>query len=251
MKLRLYLTVCLLMLAALLSANAVPVSAASDINSDAALIKTINAMFGSVNAAETALENNNRSQATHNLQQALDDHARAVSMARRNGDTMVVPLYRELLDTAALWKGAVKKTITESTYVAIDLNKSGNRLQAAKKALDAGNLQAAKDTLGAVGSDLVAVNVTADRPLLTARENLAIARRDLQEHKDSQARAALTQASQALSRYQSGNGKYAAQAGALKTQLQAAIRNEHNDNSFGTKVESWWHQVTQWFNHTF
>jgi hypothetical protein len=156
---------------------------------------------------------------------------------------MTIPLYADLDDTeypstvgkkanrtrrrphrAACKKRAqpmpVQSNVGHITYLAMDLDKTSSRLNAAKIAIWNKNDQAAEDSLSAIGTNLVAASVATDLPLVTAREDLALARTALNAKNNQAATADLHQASQALPAY-AASGPRAADAKKLSGEIDA------------------------------
>jgi hypothetical protein len=143
----------------------------------------------------------------------------------------------------------VKSNVGQITYLAIDLDKTKSRLNAAKIAIRNKNDQAAEDSLAAVGSNLVAVSVSTDLPLLTAREDLALARLALNAKNSQAASTDLHQVSQALTAYAS-SGPHAEEAKKLSAEINASTESNTTPSSTSTQnVDSWWERVKDWFAH--
>jgi hypothetical protein len=86
------------------------------------------------------------------------------------------------------------------------------------------------------------VSVATDLPLLTAREDLALARVALNAKNNQAATADLHEASQALAAY-AASGPHAQDAKKLQAEIDAT------PSSAAQNVDSWWERVKDWFAH--
>jgi hypothetical protein len=219
--------------------------------------------------AAGAVRDHDMRAAGNDIDAALGVRDRLAQLARRSGMSTIVPVYAELDDTAVLStlvkKHAaetpastrepagsaalpVRSNIAQITYLAIDLDRAQQRLAAAKLALHDHNNVGAIDSLDAVGSDLIETSVVTDVPLLTARENLALAQRALKTHDSATASADLRAASAALARYTQSAHHAGAQN--LAAAINAATPvNRTDDRSVATKIDGWWNSVKAWFAH--
>jgi hypothetical protein len=217
--------------------------------------------------ADQALQKNDDNAADTDIDDAMSLRTKLAERAKTDGGSMVVPLYTDLDDTEYL-SAVGKKTTTNGTapasaatsetvrsnvggvtYLAIDLNKTNSRLNAAKIAIRNKNDQAAEDSLAAIGSNLVAVSVSTDLPLLTAREDLALARIALNAKNNQAATADLHQASQALAAY-AASGPHADDAKKLASEIDASLTGSATAPSAPSQnVDSWWERVKDWFAH--
>jgi len=237
--------------------QAIPVLAASNYDASVHFSQEANTMVREVNAARAAIRAGNLSQAQMDLRDAKAAHDRVAALSTSRHRSMIVPVYGELVQNSVLNKMAntkhagytVKGNNEEFTYVAVDLKRSGHRIDAAQAALKDNNKQAASDTLGAIGSDFVVSNVETDVPLLTARENLIIAKNALAMHHDKQAQDALVAASNALARYAKSIGRHAGDAKGLSNQLaknapDLSVDRARSENA----ITAWWSRVESWFS---
>jgi hypothetical protein len=212
--------------------------------------------------ADQALQKHDDNAANRDIDDALTIRMKLAQMTKADGGSMVVPLYADLDDTeylSTIGKKAnmsangtsqpltVKSNVGQLTYLAIDLDASESRLNAAKIAIQNKNDQAAEDSLAAIGSNLVATSVSTDLPLLTAREDLALARTALRKKNDQAAQADLHQASQALTTY-AASGPHAADAKQLAGEIDTGAGNTAMPSAEST-VDSWWNRVKDWFAH--
>jgi hypothetical protein len=112
-------------------------------------------------------------------------------------------------------------------------------------------MQAAKDTLKAIGEDLVVVKADADIPLLAARENLGIAQSAAKRHSYTEARGALKEASIDLGEYAKKNSeKHSQEATELKAKIDK-LSSSVNGSQAGMEgtIEQWWNTVDSWMHH--
>jgi hypothetical protein len=221
--------------------------------------------------ADRALQKRDGTAAIGDIDDAIADRAKLAQEAKADGGAMIVPLYADLDDTEYLSRigknrtsGAASATATTAnrapapltvtsnvgqyTYLAIDLDKTNSRLEAAKTAIRNKNDQAAEDSLNAIGTNLVALSVSTDLPLLTAREDLALGRTALNDNDTRVAQADLHQASQALAAY-AASGPHAADAKALLGEIDTATANTTKPTLSTQTVDAWWERVKDWFAH--
>jgi len=222
--------------------------------------------------ADEALQKHDEAAANKDLDEAMAVRTKMAQDAKADGDSMMVPLYADLDDTEYLARidktgnpvgttsppensskrasqpMTVMSNVGQFTYLAIDLDKTNSRLNAAKIAIRNRNEQAAEDSLSAIGSNLVEVSVSTDLPLLTAREDLQLARTALNAKNDREAAVDLHQASQALAAY-AASGPHAADAKALSSEIDSAATNTSRPALSTQTVDSWWERVKGWFAH--
>jgi hypothetical protein len=212
--------------------------------------------------ADGALQKHDETTANRDIDDALAVRTKLAQMTKADGGSMVVPLYADLDDTeylSTIGKKAnmsaggtsqpltVKSNVGQVTYLAIDLDSSESRLNAAKIAIRNKNDQAAEDALAAIGTNLVATSVSTDLPLLTAREDLALARTALNDKNNQAAETDLHQASQALTTY-AASGRHAADAKQLAGEIDTGLGKSPTPSAVST-VDSWWNRVKDWFAH--
>jgi hypothetical protein len=215
-------------------------------------------------SARRAVVDGSVAAADRDIAEALDARAGMAALAKNAGSSAIVPLYAQLDDTTvisqalerrrsahATGSGAerpvtVRGNLANLTYVAIDLDKARSRLEAARLALRDHNRQAAEDSLGAIGSDLIVYDDATRVPLLTALQDLELAHRALLADRYGAARLDLRQASEALKTYDaSGNGP---EARSVAAQIDRS--NDLNANDAPTasqKIDAWWESVERWF----
>jgi hypothetical protein len=256
---------------ALLAASG-PALAADQYATNARISREADTMFRQVSAARTDIRAKNTAGAKAAIAKAIDADNAATTTATENHLALVVPIYSELvqdsvIDQVASHAAHAKAGSTASSSngrqaaryavggneldlssVSIDLQRSGTKLQAAQKALDDGDRVAALATLDEIGDDLRVSDVVVPQPLLTARENLAIAHDDLAAHRDAQANAAIAAASSALKRYAANPGEHAAAARVMANDLaQLEPQAAGNRNRAESSLASWWGNVSGWF----
>jgi len=237
--------------------QALPALAASDFDVNTHFSQDANTMVLEVNAARAAIRAGNLSQAQMDLRDAKAAHDRVAALSTAQHRSMIVPVYGELVQDSVLNETAgtkhagytVKGNNAEFTSIAVDLKKSGSRIEAAQTDLKEGNKQAAIDTLASIGSVFVVSNVDTDLPLLTAREDLAIAKNALAVHHDKQAQDAVIAASNALASYAKSANRHSVDAKSLSDQLAQIASNitvdrTHSENA----LTGWWSRVESWFS---
>lgn len=245
------------------TAQAAPAAAATQ-SDDRAMTKLAATILGDATAADKAIAAGNTTGGENAIGKALAARASLATEARAAGVPMIVPIYAELDDTAVLTDAVKAKAVADAkagkqaktpttvrandadlTYLAIDLDKAKAHLDAAKSALATHNTQGAKDSLAAVGSDLVEGSVVTDLPLVTAREDLSRAQRELTSNDRPAALTDLHQASKSLLAYT--NGDHTADARRLAAQIDAsASRDTTKPTNVTSDIEHWWSSVTGW-----
>jgi hypothetical protein len=235
-----------------------PAFAAPSQSNDRAMTKLAAQIISEASAAHRALASGNVRTGDLDIGDALAARTSLAARARAAGLPMIVPIYAELDDTTVLTdavkgaaaKGAkmpttVRANAAQLTYLAIDLNKAKSHLDAAKTAVAERNDRAAEDSLAAVGSDLVAGTVITDLPLLTAREDLSRAQRELSAGDRPAAMTDLHQASLSLAAYTTGD--HVKDARVLAAEIDSnAMHGQSAPSSIGSKIERWWSSVTGW-----
>jgi hypothetical protein len=213
-------------------------------------------VLSDASAARVALARK-QSGAQADIRRALTADRALASEARAAGLSEVVPIYAEFDDAAVLSDAVKRKSSTapattvransaDLTYLAIDLDAASSHLRAAQTAIRNGNDRAARDSLAAVGSDLVEESVLTDLPLLTAREDLARAQRELKTDDRAAAVADLQQASRSLAAYSKGDHIRGARllAAQIDTDIAAGAMRP---SSLDDRVAHWWTSVKNWF----
>ena len=93
----------------------------------------------------------------------------------------------------------------------------------------------------------MATIVSADLPLLRARENMVLARQAANREQYGEAHAALRAASDALSQYANVQPSHAADARTLQSEIDAYNQNiQQNYTDAATKIDDWWDRMTDW-----
>jgi len=142
---------------------------------------------------------------------------------------------------------AVTHVVGQFTTVGLDANLAKSHLQAARRALDNGDKQAADQALRAVQDGVVMASVASDMPLLRARENLALARMAAKHGEYRQAHTELRAACQALQAYSREGGSHATQAKQLRSEISGYNVNS-NQSDAPSRIGSWWNQTAGWFS---
>jgi hypothetical protein len=243
------------------AARALPASAAPSQSDDRAMTRLAAQVVSDASAGRQALVNGNTGAARSDIDNALAARDGLAEKARAAGLPMIVPVYEELDDTAVLGSAVksnantqpktpatVRANDADLTFLAIDLDKAKAHLDAAKAALADQNKQSAEDSLAAVGSDLVAESVVTDVPLLTAREDLAQAQKELKSGDRAAVAADLQQASKSLVAYTAA--PHAGDARMLASEIDAyAGPGAQRPPGLEGKIEGWWSSVTSWFDN--
>jgi hypothetical protein len=239
-----------------------PAAAAPTVRSDRQMTTLAAQIINDARSAQGRLVKHDTTAATTDIDRALAARRTLSAMAARNGMTAIVPIYTELDDTAVLsmlakkhaqatasstpTSGVVRSNVEQVTSLAIDLDQTRARLDAARKAIADKNDQAAQDSLAAVGSDLVATTVSEDAPLLTARQDLALAQAAIDGKHLQAASADLRQASKSLTAY-SGSA-HNAQALSIANAIDAATPiTTTKTSSVAKRIDGWWASVKTWF----
>jgi hypothetical protein len=243
-----------------------PAFAATTQRDDREMTNLAAQVISDAQSGREALASGKTSASVTDIDGALVARNKLAGIARSHDMPMVVPVYAELDETAVLTAAAksnakmrsslsasnknaspmtVRNNDAQLTYLAIDLDKAKAHLDAAKAAVDSHNDQAARDSLAAVGSDLVEGSVVTDLPLLTAREDLSRAQAELKSNDSKAASADLRQASKSLARYTTGDHVKDAQL--LAAAIDASPKETTNDPTASQKIENWWSSVKTWF----
>jgi YfdX protein len=243
-------------------------SSSSNANSNTSeqLSRASTKMLKQVDLARQAIAKKDTQAALQHVNQAESDQSRIASMTKAKGLPAVVPLYSEFDESSVLKPLEAKKqggqsgtssaapigvahTAGEYTFIGVDLDKAKQRLDAAKTALQNKNLQSADDSLAAVQTDLVMETVASDLPLLTARENLGLAKSAAGKKNYKEAQTALKDASAALDRYANEpSAQHVQEAKDLSKTISSYSQNiSQNHSGAADKIGDWWRQVDNWF----
>jgi len=183
---------------------------ASSIQEDRHSTDLVAKLLGEADSARLDLMSNDATAAIKDITSALTVRDKLVQLAHANGTSMVVPIYTELDDNAALSNGwivpestadvsvADREKALEVTYFAIDLDKASARLDAAQLSIRRKNDRSAEASLAAIRSDLIHSDNANDVPLLMARRDLALADGEINVKQFAAASVALKNASASL-----------------------------------------------------
>jgi predicted negative regulator of RcsB-dependent stress response len=235
---------------------------------------SVNAMLSQVQRAQTALDENRLQFAKQDVNNALQtaDQLGRVS----TGLSPLIPLYTELGEYTVIgpprqnqrhemaMRGsanqsygnntdqantrgniAVNRVIGEYTSVAFDMKTAKDHLEAAQRALDRGDTQAARDALAAVQNSVIVHSYDSDMPLLRARENLMLARAAVSQGNYTEAHSALQAVSRSLANYEQLRNNHLNEVKNLRSEIDnynQSIAQNHADAS--SKIESWWNRLT-------
>jgi hypothetical protein len=248
-------------------------------NPKAKLSKELGQMLDATNKARTSIAQHNKQQATKEVDQALNSVNAATT---QHTGTDLVPIYTELeqvsvlepimnrhkTGTATASKGSSQSgsadrsasTSTQSNAALgvhevvgnysgafLDVSAAKQHLQAAQQALNKNDLNAADRDLQAVQDSVVLESVSADMPLLRARENLVLARSSEDAGKYEQAKRQLHAASTALHDYAQISGSHTQDVSRLRSDIDSyADSLATNHSNADSKIEGWWDQTTNW-----
>lgn len=134
------------------------------------------------------------------------------------------------------------------SYIALDVDAAREHLQAAKQALKNNDAGKADLELARAQESVDTGTIATNMPLVRARENLSLARSDVNSSSYSQAKADLTAAANALKDYaKDTQAPHAQDASKLSGQIQSAassIQSSHTASS--QKIDNWWNQLANW-----
>jgi hypothetical protein len=254
-------------LAALVAAGsllpAAAASAATQIDADRESTGLATQLLADAASARSALMAGDSATARSDIDEALTARRRMVEISHVKGASNIVPLFTELEDSTVLSPAGrlehgqttgvqsvtpvtVRSNDDQYTFVAIDLDKAQSRLDAAKLALQSSDTHAAETALAEVGSDLIETDAVTDVPLLTAREDLALAQQALQAKELPAAAADLHQATASLKTYTAPG--HAPDARRMADEIEAAMPlNAQSAPSATAKIDAWWSSVKSWF----
>jgi hypothetical protein len=236
-------------------------------NTSEQLSRVSTQMLRHVDLARQSIAKKQTQAALQHVNEAASEQSRVASLREAKGLPAVVPLYSELDESSVLrpleakrqngqQSGAsssapisVAHTSGQYTFVGIDLDKAKQRLDAAKTALQNKNLQSADDSLSALQTDLIMETVASDLPLLTARENLGLAKSAVGKKDYKEAQTALKGASSALDRYATEeSAQHVQEAKDLSKAISSYSQSiAQNHSGAAGKIDGWWHQVDNWF----
>jgi hypothetical protein len=227
-------------------------------------------MLDDTNQARIAIKDKDKIKALHHVEHAQTDLRELES--RAHGATMI-PVYREFVSVSMLTpviaeqnarhantngnesrnsqntnQPAVVHQVTgDYTDVALSTVVAQQNLNAAKAALEKGNLNLADNALADVQEGVSIEMVEANMPLARARENLILARSAAEKGKYTEAQAALKSASNALGNYITSRGPHASEARSLKQQIDSYTSNlQENHSDVVAKINNWWNTTSDW-----
>jgi hypothetical protein len=215
--------------------------------------------------ARQAIAAQNKQEASMHVRAALNLAEQIQTKAGAQGQPLMVPIAAETErvstyvpvkkgkgDAAARMKKrtSIAEVSGDYTTTSLDVSNARDKLEAARTALDNGNLSAADQDLAAVQSGVVTKSGSGDMPLARARENLSLARARVQEGNYKAAAMPLKAAARALAEYQSRTpAPNAQQAAALKAQIDAYAEHlSKNHADAYERINGWLDQVSGWYN---
>jgi len=237
-------------------------------NTKARLSNEATDLLNATNEARSAIQTRDKKDAIFHI-----DHALAQAMLLNASNRQYIPLYDEwesysvigpLMNqrsrehnannsaanaNASTLRGneIVEEASREYTSAALDVQAAKGHLEAAQQAVNRGEFQRADAALAAVQDGVVVTSVTADLPLLRARENMVLARDAADRDHYHEAHAALQAASDALNQYSKEQNSHTADARALRSEIDTynqTIEQNHADAS--AKIEGWWDRMVDW-----
>ena len=134
------------------------------------------------------------------------------------------------------------------TDVAVSTKVAQVNLQAAKQAVEAGNLKRADLALADVQGGVSIDSIEANMPLARARENLILARSAAERGNYAEVHDALATARRALEHYCNNQGApHAADAKALAQQIKDYDNTvQQNHANVVSKINAWWNETSSW-----
>jgi flagellin-specific chaperone FliS len=224
-------------------------------------------MLDETNLARTAIKDKNSSAALQHVERAQTELRNL--QARARGATMI-PVYQEFTSVSILQPVVAEQNAREGkgnrsttnakqepavvhqvagdyTDVAVSTVVAKNNLEAAKMALQKGNLKLADNALADVQQGVSIESIEANMPLAKARENLILARAAAEKGDYAEVHAALKSASNALANYIHESRPHSSEANSLKQQIDsynASVQQNHGDAV--AKINSWWNTTSDW-----
>jgi hypothetical protein len=227
-------------------------------NTKARLSNEASDLLNATNQARVAVQARNRQDAIFHI-----DHALAQAMLLNASDRQYIPLYDEWESYSVIGppnnsrinpnatpvrrNEIVEEASREYTSAALDVRAAKDHLQAAQQAVNKGAFREADAALAAVQDGVAVSSVAADLPLLRARENMVLARNAADRDQYHQAHAALLAACEALGQYSNEQNPHAAEARALREEIDTynqTIEQNHADATM--KIEDWWDRLADW-----
>ncbi len=215
--------------------------------------------------ARQAVANRDRDSAVTHLDQA-DELVRQIEKeVPPKTRPILVPVYRETDATssyAPVKRGrsgqaperrfekntSVRSVEGETTIGRLDVTTAADRLQAARAALDRADWTAADTALAAIPNAVLRTVVVGNMPLMSARENLTLARNRVLDGQYKDAAAPLRAAAQALADFEKiAPGPRAQDAEYARQKIETCASNIEKDHSdTAGQIEDWLEQVTAW-----
>jgi nitrate reductase assembly molybdenum cofactor insertion protein NarJ len=220
-------------------------------------------LLNAASEARAAVESQNQQDALFHVDHAIQKAQDAETAAP---DTRFIPIYTELDRYSVVGPILNQRTSAQNTQgetanrgaavldvqgqyttAGLDVQAAKDHLTAARQAINQREWQKAAAALDAVQDGVVVTTVTADLPLLRARENMIVAREAAETGNYGEVRAALTSASNALREYENAQGRHANEARMLQSQIDSYGRTvQQNHSDAVSKIDSWWNQVADW-----
>jgi hypothetical protein len=201
--------------------------------------------------------------ARHDKAAAANAVNEAIGFSDKLGSRATAPIYSELssvsivgpIEAAKANTGApagppaVKAVAGGYTRIVLDANLARARLLAAKAELASGDLARADADLRAIQNGVVLESVSANLPLVRARENLNLAKTSAQSGNTAAAKSQMQAAQKALADFArlSPASPHASQAQTLANQIASAAQSADATHPISTaQLDQWWTQIADW-----
>ncbi len=142
---------------------------------------------------------------------------------------------------------SVKQVAGDYTDVTISTQNAQVNLQAAKQALDKGNMKTADQALADVQDGVSVESVEANMPLARARENLILARSAAEKQHYAEVRTALASSAKALDSYADSGRPHSSDARSLERTINDYVNTlQQNHGDAVAKINQWWNATSNW-----
>lgn len=134
------------------------------------------------------------------------------------------------------------------SYIGLDVNAAREHLQAAQQALKSNKPGNADLELARAEGSVVTGEIQTNMPLVRARENLSLARVEIQQGKYAKAKADLNAAGKTLANYSNDNmAPHAKEAKTLASNIRSmanTITEKHTGSDH--RIDTWWNELANW-----
>jgi hypothetical protein len=187
-----------------------------------------------IHLAQKSIARGHREQALMRVADALRRARDARTVGLSNG-TLVLPVVPET--------PANPEVQTQYASIQVDVVATEKRLQAARTALEHGDLRRAGGELKAAQADVAMVSVETELPIVQARKNLRLAITHVQQQDWNSAQAALRASVQALNKLA---GEHAGQARQLSREISRFADNIQHHKGAAKTIDAWWERIAGW-----